>query len=44
MRMVMRLALVATLGLAVSGCDRCGDWFWQKTGPAKTCSAEPKAQ
>ncbi|BAF90143.1 MULTISPECIES: hypothetical protein [Azorhizobium] len=43
MRVMMRLAVIAALGLSVSGCDKCGDYFWQKTGPAKTCSAGPKA-
>lgn len=41
MRMILQLAVVAALGLAVSGCDKCGDYFWQKTG-SKVCSAEPK--
>ncbi|GGF46842.1 hypothetical protein GCM10007301_02860 [Azorhizobium oxalatiphilum] len=44
MRMMMRLSLVAALGLMVSGCDRCGDFFWQKTDTPKTCSAGPKAE
>lgn len=29
MRMLLRLAVVGLLGLGLSGCDKCGDWFGQ---------------
>jgi hypothetical protein len=28
MRAACRLLCVLTLGVALSGCDRCGDWWW----------------
>jgi len=31
--MVRRISAVATilaLGLMLAGCDKCGDWFWNK--------------
>jgi len=31
MRLVMRVLLVAAFGLAVSGCSKCGDWYFGAT-------------
>jgi hypothetical protein len=28
MRWSMRLVCVLALGMLLSGCDRCGDWWW----------------
>ncbi|TCT02230.1 hypothetical protein [Aquabacter spiritensis] len=41
MRAVSRLALIVALGLAVSGCDKCGNWF--KYTP-KACGTETAPQ
>ena len=30
------LAAVIAMGLALSACDRCGDFFWQKPGACKS--------
>ncbi len=38
MRAIAPIFLVLVLALSVSGCDKCGDWFWQ--GGAKTCHDE----
>ena len=32
------LAGVLALGLALSACDKCGDFFWEKPG---SCKSEP---
>lgn len=32
------LIAVLTLGLALSACDKCGDFFWEKPG---TCKSGP---
>lgn len=34
----IRIALVVALGLSVSACDKCGNWFGQKPG---ACGVEP---
>lgn len=38
-RSLVRIALVVALGLSVSACDKCGNWF--QYGAPKTCGAEP---
>jgi len=30
------LVAVLAMGLALSACDRCGDFFWQKPGACKS--------
>ncbi len=37
MRLVIRLTLVAALGLGMSACDRCGDFLGQG---GKVCRAD----
>jgi hypothetical protein len=33
---------VVTLGLAVSSCDKCGDWFWNSRAEApQSCKGGP---
>lgn len=29
MRQVFRFAVILVAAVALSGCDKCGDWFWQ---------------
>jgi hypothetical protein len=33
------LVAALALGLALSACDRCGDFFWEKPGTCKNGSA-----
>jgi hypothetical protein len=35
---IVPLAAVLALSLALSACDRCGDYFWQQQG---SCKAGP---
>ncbi|GLI21589.1 hypothetical protein GGQ86_001777 [Xanthobacter flavus] len=35
MRVAIRIAAVAALAIAVSGCDKCGNWFGQGTPVGK---------
>jgi hypothetical protein len=37
MKFALRLAVVAAMAFAVAGCDKCGNWPWQKT----SCSPAP---
>jgi hypothetical protein len=30
------LVAMLALGLALSGCDKCGDFFWEKPGSCKS--------
>lgn len=41
MRVAIRLAAVAALAIAVSGCDKCGNWFGQGR-PGACQSATPR--
>lgn len=34
MRILTRAAIVAALGLALAGCDKCGHWFWESADTA----------
>jgi hypothetical protein len=31
MRVLAKALLILTFGLAVSGCSKCGDWYWGPT-------------
>jgi hypothetical protein len=42
MRRLIQAAFLLAFGLAVSGCDKCGDWYFGPT--QKTCHDESKAQ
>jgi hypothetical protein len=33
---LLPLVAVIALGLALSACDRCGDFFWQRAGACKS--------
>ncbi len=39
-RSLFRITVVVALGLSVSACDKCGDWFKYSPTP-HSCSAEP---
>lgn len=38
MRSLIKIAVVVALGLSVSACDKCGNWFNMKPN---SCGAEP---
>ena len=38
MRAIAPFLVAMLLGLSVSGCDKCGDYFWQQG--TKSCHAE----
>jgi hypothetical protein len=39
MRAMAPIFVAFLLALSVSGCDKCGDWAWER-GAAKTCHDE----
>lgn len=41
-RSLIRIALVVAMGLGVSACDKCGNWF--KYDAPKSCGTQPVGQ
>lgn len=41
---ISTLVTVLALGLMLAGCDKCGDWFWNKpaSGPQSCKGALPQ--
>ena len=42
MRAIAPVFIALVLAVALSGCDRCGDWYWQ--GGAKSCHDESQVK